>query len=78
MQWLTSDTGRMMIVGIDVTHLSSGSLKGTQSIAAVVASCNHEYAQFPSGLAIQKSKQEFVYMHSFLFGLQKYTLCGIR
>lgn len=47
-----------MLVGIDVTHPGPGSVKGTPSIAAVVASCDPDYAQFPASMEIQESKKE--------------------
>lgn len=48
-----------MIVGIDVTHPGPGSLRGTPSIAAVVASCEpNDFAQYPCSLEIQESKKE--------------------
>ncbi|KAJ2922390.1 hypothetical protein H1R20_g14704, partial [Candolleomyces eurysporus] len=49
-----------MIVGIDVTHPGPGSVRGTPSIAAVVASCDPFYAQFPCSMEIQESKKEMV------------------
>jgi eukaryotic translation initiation factor 2C len=50
-----------MIVGIDVTHPGPGSLRGTPSIAAVVASCEpNDFAQYPCSLEIQESKKEMV------------------
>lgn len=47
-----------MLVGIDVTHPGPGTVKGTPSIAAVVASVDKNYGQFPSSLRIQESKKE--------------------
>lgn len=47
-----------MLVGIDVTHPSPKSVKGTPSIAAVVASVDHLFAQYPASMEIQKSKKE--------------------
>ncbi|KDR77135.1 hypothetical protein GALMADRAFT_66053 [Galerina marginata CBS 339.88] len=49
-----------MLVGIDVTHPGPGSVKGTPSIAAVVASCESEFAQYPASMEIQESKKEMV------------------
>ncbi|KAF9563867.1 argonaute-like protein [Agrocybe pediades] len=49
-----------MVVGIDVTHPGPGSVKGTPSIAAVVASCERSFAQFPASMEIQESKKEMV------------------
>jgi hypothetical protein len=47
-----------MLMGIDVTHPGPGSVKGTPSIAAVVASCEQEFAQYPASMEIQESKKE--------------------
>lgn len=47
-----------MLMGIDVTHPGPGSVKGTPSIAAVVASCEPEFAQYPASMEIQESKKE--------------------
>lgn len=49
-----------MLVGIDVTHPGPGSVRGTPSIAAVVASVDGNYAQFPVSMEIQESKKEMV------------------
>lgn len=47
-----------MLVGIDVTHPGPGSVKGTPSIAAVVASVDANYAQYPASMEIQESRKE--------------------
>ena len=47
-----------MLVGIDVTHPGPGSVKGTPSIAAVVASIDQNYAQYPASMELQESKKE--------------------
>ena len=47
-----------MLVGIDVTHPGPATVKGTPSIAAVVASIDDAYGQFPCSLEIQESKKE--------------------
>ena len=47
-----------MLVGMDVTHPGPGSLKGTPSIAAIVASVDDELGQFPASLRIQETKKE--------------------
>ncbi|KAK7467442.1 hypothetical protein VKT23_004496 [Stygiomarasmius scandens] len=49
-----------MLVGIDVTHPGPGSIKGTPSIAAVVASVDSSFAQFPASMELQESKKEMV------------------
>ncbi|PFH53610.1 hypothetical protein AMATHDRAFT_1253 [Amanita thiersii Skay4041] len=43
-----------MMVGIDVTHAGPQSKPGTPSIAAVVASIDEKFVQFPASLRIQK------------------------
>ncbi|PPQ77920.1 hypothetical protein CVT25_015395 [Psilocybe cyanescens] len=58
MAWLKK--APTMLVGIDVTHPGPGSIKGTPSIAAVVASCEPEFAQYPASMEIQESKKEMV------------------
>lgn len=47
-----------MMVGIDVTHPGPGSVRGTPSIAAVVASTDIGFAQFPGSLRIQETRKE--------------------
>ena len=56
MRWLTKK--KTMMVGIDVTHPGPGSREGTPSIAAVVASVDDSFVQFPASLRIQASKKE--------------------
>jgi len=56
MGWLKKK--KTMMVGIDVTHPGPGSREGTPSIAAVVASVDDNFVQFPASMAIQKTKQE--------------------
>ncbi|KAF8970422.1 argonaute-like protein [Flammula alnicola] len=58
MGWLTKK--KTMMVGIDVTHPGRGSKHGTPSIAAVVASVDDDFVQFPASLRIQKSKKEML------------------
>ncbi|KAF7329744.1 Argonaute-like protein [Mycena kentingensis (nom. inval.)] len=58
MAWLNK--APTMMVGIDVTHPGPGSVKGTPSIAAVVASVDQHYAQFPASMEIQESRKEMV------------------
>ncbi|PCH34807.1 Piwi-domain-containing protein [Wolfiporia cocos MD-104 SS10] len=52
MAWLTKM--KTMIVGIDVTHPGPASEKGTPSIAAVVASYDNDFVQYPASLRPQK------------------------
>ena len=53
MNWLRAK--KTMIMGIDVTHPSPRSLPGTPSIAAVVASVDENFAQYPASLMLQKA-----------------------
>ncbi|KAL8685305.1 MAG: hypothetical protein Q9218_007849 [Villophora microphyllina] len=52
--------GKTMLVGMDVTHPSPGSLKESPSIAGVVASVDGRYGQWPASLRAQKGKQEMI------------------
>ena len=56
LQWLTMST--TMLVGMDVTHPGPGSIEGTPSIAAVVASVDSNFSQFPASLRCQNSREE--------------------
>lgn len=47
-----------MLVGMDVTHPGPSTVKGTPSIAAVVASSDLHFAQYPASMRIQESKKE--------------------
>ena len=49
-----------MIVGIDVTHPSPGSMDKACSIAAVVANKDDDFAQWPASLRLQEGKKEIV------------------
>ncbi|EPQ51876.1 argonaute-like protein [Gloeophyllum trabeum ATCC 11539] len=49
-----------MLVGMDVTHPGFGSVLGTPSIAAVVASVESMFGQFPCSLRIQESRKEMI------------------
>ncbi|KAJ7688957.1 Piwi domain-containing protein [Mycena rosella] len=52
MRWLTKE--KTMLVGIDVTHPGPTSREGSPSIAAVVASVDANFVQFPASLRIQR------------------------
>jgi eukaryotic translation initiation factor 2C len=56
MKWLTAK--KTMIVGMDVTHPGPTSISGTPSVAAVVASVDDYFVQYPASMRVQKSKQE--------------------
>ena len=47
-----------MLVGMDVTHPGPSTVKGTPSIAAVVASVDLRFSQYPVSMRIQESKKE--------------------
>ncbi|KAI0267268.1 argonaute-like protein [Gloeopeniophorella convolvens] len=49
-----------MLVGMDVTHPGPSTVKGTPSIAAVVASLDLRFSQYPASLRIQESKKEMI------------------
>ena len=56
MKWLTSK--KTMVVGMDVTHPGPTSVPGSPSIAAVVASVDDTFVQFPASMRIQQGKKE--------------------
>jgi eukaryotic translation initiation factor 2C len=47
-----------MLVGMDVTHPGPSTVKGTPSIAAIVASVDLRFCQYPASMRIQESKKE--------------------
>jgi hypothetical protein len=49
-----------MVVGIDVTHPSPGSLSSAPSVAAIVASTDGSLSQFPCDLRVQEGRREVV------------------
>ena len=63
-----------MLMGIDVTHPGPGSVKGAPSIAAVVASYEAEFAQYPASMEIQETKKE-VRTISLLFNHVLFKIC---
>jgi hypothetical protein len=63
-----------MLMGIDVTHPGPGSVKGAPSIAAVVASYEIEFAQYPASMEIQESKKEVLTI-SLLFDHRLFKIC---
>ena len=67
--------GNAMMVGIDVTHPGSGSVAGAPSIAAVVASTEATYNQFPGCFRVQTVPKEEMVEHledMFLSRLELY------
>lgn len=57
--WLTKK--KTMMVGIDVSHPGPSSREGTPSVAAVVASVDDSFVQFPASMRVQGSKKEVVF-----------------
>lgn len=53
-------TPETMIVGADVTHPGPGSMKDTESIAAVVATFESTFSQYPASIRAQTSRQELI------------------
>jgi eukaryotic translation initiation factor 2C len=56
MHWLKQSP--TMLVGMHVTHPDPGIFKGIPSIAAVVASVDHNFAQYPASLRMQETNNE--------------------
>ncbi|KAL0948344.1 hypothetical protein HGRIS_010930 [Hohenbuehelia grisea] len=57
MKWLMK--AKTMMVGVDVTHpTGKARVDGAPSIAAVVASVDDAFVQFPASLAVQRGKDE--------------------
>ena len=52
--------GNTIVVGLDVTHPRPGSVKGTPSIAGIVASVDSGFTQWPGNIRAQTSKQEMI------------------
>jgi len=58
LRWLNQKP--TMVVGMDVTHPGPGATKGAPSIAAIVASTDSRFAQYPASLRVQASKKEMI------------------
>lgn len=56
LKWLRDK--KTMVMGADVTHPGPTSMEGTPSIAAVVASVDSYFTQYPASLSLQETKQE--------------------
>ena len=55
MRWLRQEMLRdTMLVGIDVTHAGMGSKAGSPSLAAIVASVDHNFTNYPADLRMQR------------------------
>ena len=52
--------GKTMVVGIDVTHPSPGSVKGAPSIVGIVASVDNKLGQWPASIRVQEGRKEMV------------------
>jgi eukaryotic translation initiation factor 2C len=52
--------GKTMLVGLDVTHPSPGSVEGAPSGVGIVASTDSTLGQWPAAFAYQKGRQEMV------------------
>ena len=52
--------GNTMVVGLDVTYPRPGSIKGTPSIAGIVASIDSEFTQWPGNIRAQTSKKQMI------------------
>ncbi|KAL9597740.1 MAG: hypothetical protein Q9219_004934 [cf. Caloplaca sp. 3 TL-2023] len=59
---------KIMLVGMDVTHPSPGSIEGAPSIAGVVASVDGRYGQWPASIRAQTSRKEMIEQLDELFG----------
>ena len=57
-----------MLVGMDVTHPSPGSIEDAPSIAGVVASIDNQYGQWPASMRAQTSRKEMIEKLDELFG----------
>jgi eukaryotic translation initiation factor 2C len=53
-----------MLVGMDVTHPGPSTVRGTPSIAAVVASADLRFSQYPASMRIQETKKEVCWYFS--------------
>ena len=54
------EQGKTMLVGIDVTYPAGGSMKGTPSIAGVVASISADFNHFHGSIRCQECRKETV------------------
>ncbi|KAI4283554.1 MAG: hypothetical protein L6R38_002084 [Xanthoria sp. 2 TBL-2021] len=60
--------GKTMLVGMDVTHPSPGSLEKSPSIAGVVASIDGQYGQWPASMQAQEGRVEMIQALEEMFG----------
>lgn len=52
--------GKTMLVGLAVTHPSSGSIRSAPSVVGIVASVDAQLVQWPADIRIQPARQEMV------------------
>ncbi|KAF3204048.1 hypothetical protein TWF679_009990 [Orbilia oligospora] len=57
LKWLWNGELPAMLVGMDVTHPSPSSAQGAPSMAAVVASCDGSFMNYPGSLRIQEKNE---------------------
>ncbi|KAF3310853.1 hypothetical protein TWF173_009210 [Orbilia oligospora] len=57
LKWLWNGELPAMLVGMDVTHPSPSSAQGAPSMAAVVASCDSSFMNYPGSLRIQEKNE---------------------
>ncbi|KAF3915032.1 hypothetical protein ABW21_db0201319 [Orbilia brochopaga] len=73
--------GPAMLVGMDVTHPSALSAEGAPSIAAMVASCDADFANYPCSLRIQPRGEMICDIEGMLMerlAQYKRTMPGVR
>ena len=51
---------RTMVVGLDVTHPSTGSSKDAPSVVDIVASVDKYFTQYPGAIRVQESRKEMI------------------
>lgn len=57
---LSSLAGDTMVVGADVTHPTGGAIMGCPSIAAVVASTDNDFMNYPGSMRLQEGRKEMI------------------
>ncbi|KAM7202916.1 Ribonuclease H-like domain containing protein [Naviculisporaceae sp. PSN 640] len=66
------DFSKIMVVGLDVTHPAPGAQATEQSVAAMVASCDKHFGQWPATMIRQQqSKEEVISSRDAIFTLLK-------
>ncbi|KAK6507266.1 hypothetical protein TWF481_005714 [Arthrobotrys musiformis] len=73
LKWLWTGDLPAMLVGMDVTHPSPTSAPGAPSMAAVVASCDSSFTNYPASLRIQEKNEMIGELHEmFIERLAQY------